>query len=191
MIPGLSADDARLTTLILRAEELIAGWLRWPPATFSMTPRLERQTYTFYLNGPHPTDPSRLVLPMRPVIFVTSVTDDPDRVYPISDVVPSTDYETEQIEGEIDLLPLSTHAWSTSSRAINVICDCGFNTVGVKDYIKQALAAKKKHLWDSRHTQGTVSATQGGQSQTRTPEVIPATVRQMVGHLRLWEVGFG
>lgn len=189
MIPGLSADDTRLATFIARAETLIAGWCRWPVAVAGGAPQLESTTYTFFLDGSVVGDASRLDLPMRPIVSVTSVHDDPNRIYPAADLVPSADYEVEQIKGQIDLLPLSTHAWSGSRRSIRVIAVCGIATA--QEDLKQAIAAQTKHLWDSRHTQGTVSSTQGGQSQTRKPEVIPQSVRQMVSHLRLWSVGFG
>jgi hypothetical protein len=192
MIPALTNDDALLTTFIARAEQMLAKWCRFPAADAASAPQLEQQTYTMYLSGPSVLDRSRLFLPVRPVQSITTIHDDADRAFGASTLVPATDYELDATDGNVYLLPGATTAWSIGTRSIKVVAVCGIDPASTAvDVVKQAIASLTKHIWDLRHIQGNQGATQGGSTQNRREETIPATVRQMVSHLRMYEVGSG
>jgi len=185
-VPQLTQDDSTLGTLIDRAEGALAMWLRWPIPDGFGRPTLEQQTYTFFLNGPAYADFMRLDLPIRPIQSITSIHDDPDRVYGADTLVAASDYEVDKNKGEIFLLPQATHSWNHARRTIKVVCDCGLVESQDVEVAKQAIVMLVKHWWELRHTQGLASATQGGQSQARRSEALPVHVTQLVSHWRTW-----
>ncbi|MFZ9292600.1 MAG: hypothetical protein ACO26C_08750, partial [Ilumatobacteraceae bacterium] len=70
---AVSADDTLIGTLVDRADAALAEWLRFPVPDAG-TRTLGAATYTLY-PGPFsidPADPLVIVLPVRPVISVTS-----------------------------------------------------------------------------------------------------------------------
>ena len=188
-LPGLTGttEDTSLAVFITRASSLIAEYLGWPPATSGADPTIEDATYTLYSGRGRAVvgvvDSSVLRLPVRPLVSVTSVYDDPDRVYGSGQLIASADYDVEKEDGEIILLPTAGHSWSTGMAAIRVICVAGYETVPT--WAAHAAGLMTHHLWDLRHTQGRQSVGQGGVSLSLTPETMPEVVREVLSGYRI------
>jgi hypothetical protein len=187
-----TGEDATLTTMIARADAVLAAWCGYPPASASASPTLESTTYTEYLDGPSVMEPRALVLPVRPVASITTIHDDTDGdwSYDADDLVSSDDYTLDGREGRVYLHDDSTHgSWSSRKRAIKVVFVAGFDT-GAHKIIAEAISILA-HWWALRHGQGKAAQTAGGQSVTARPETIPDRVRELMAPFRMWEVGNG
>jgi hypothetical protein len=193
-LPALTstAEDTTITTLIARADALLAAWCGFPPATAGGSPTLEAATYTDYLDGPA-LDERTLLLPVRPATSVTTIHDDKggDWAYGSDDLVASTDYTLDGRAGRVHLHTNSVHgAWSRRPRALKVVYVAGFDT-GAHKLIAEAISIMVAHWWSQRNTQGKIATTQGGQSVTTRAETIPDRVREIMSPMRLLEVGVG
>ena len=123
MIPQLTgtAEDTDIDTMIARADAVFGRWLGYPRASTSTQSTVESTTYTHYLHGPMTTNKRAIMLPVRPVVSVTSVHDDTNLDYGSSFLVASGDYTIDTERGIVELNPDSTHGgWSRARRAIMV-----------------------------------------------------------------------
>jgi hypothetical protein len=188
-----TGEDTAITTMIARADAMLAAWCGFPPASASASPTLESTTYTEYLDGPSALDPRALLLPVRPVASITTIHDDRDNdwTYGSADLVSSGDYVLDGRTGRVHLIDTATHGgWSARKRAIKVVFVAGYDT-GAHKIVAEAISIMVAHWWSQRNGQGKASTTAGGQSVTARPETIPDRVREMMAPLRLLEVGCG
>lgn len=188
-----TSEDSNLTVLIARADAVLASWCGFPAASASVDPTLEATTYTHYLTGPSATDPTALLLPVRPVTSVTSIHDDDDRDYSYgaSDLVDSGDYTLDGVEGRVYLHADSTHgAWGTGPRRIKAIYVAGYDT-GADARITQGITALVAHWWSTRNMSGQSAVTLTDTTITAAEFEIPAHVRQIMWPIRLAEQGLG
>ena len=171
-IPALSgtAEDTNLDTLIGRLHRVFAWYLGFQPNAPGNNPSLETTTYTKYMDGP---GGQALRLPYIPVQSITSIHDDPDRVYGAADLVDSGDYELFGDEGLVMLKNAGTQsAWSTSTRAIKIVFVGGYATV--PGPIVHAGGLQLAHWWVGRNSVGKTNVSQGGGSATmKTLELLP------------------
>jgi len=160
LIPGLASgsDDAKLDVLIARAEEALALFCHFPAGS-----SLSAATYTIYLDGPAPGFATELKLPIRPIVSIASIHDDPDWGYAAADLVASSEYIVNLAAGRVHLIPSSSHGWTTARRAIRVVADLGITIAS--DAVKQAIAEVVQANWGKRHTAGKASIAQGGSNQ--------------------------
>jgi len=161
-----SAEDGRLTTLCQAASTAIARLCGYP----GQSPSMEATTYTAYLSGPSDADGRVIRLPVRPVVSVTSVYDDPDWEWGSSTLVASTDYAVDTGDGTITLGP-DGGTWSREPRAIKVTYVAGFSVVPYD--LKLAAAVLVHHWWTQLDTQGGPAADSGPPEERG----IPASVR--------------
>lgn len=176
-----TTDDTLIDTLITRADAVIARWLGWPAATAGGVPTIEDVTYTLYVDGSGETD---LYLPVRPVVSITSVYDDPARLYPASSEVASGDYTADLDAGLLTCDSDGTHgAWSSGRRAIKITAVAGYATIPAD--IQHAACLLVKHWWRLRLEAGRESVSDVAGSVTVTAETIPESVRQILWPYRL------
>lgn len=183
-IPALTgtAQDTELNTLISRADGVLAAWCGFPPASAGAAPTLEDTTYTLYLDGP---GGATLRLPVRPVVSITSIYDDPLRAYAAADLVDSGDYTLYGDDGLVILDHDSVHGgWSTSSRALKVTAVCGFATI--PEPIKQAAAMLVGHWYRLKTSLGATSISQAGTNMQRVEATLPDSVKELMAPYRIW-----
>lgn len=183
-LPGISADDSTVATLITRADAILAGWCGYPAASEGGLPTFEDVTYTHYL----PASGGRsLYLPVWPVVSVTTIEDDPTEVFDGSSyLVASGDYSIRP-RGEILLDQSSTHgAWSDSGpdRYIKAVYVAGF--ASPPEDLKGLVAEYVAVLWAIRQGAGkqTVNTAQGGTAEVPSGE-IPVSIRQRLRRFEL------
>lgn len=194
-INALSGTDPVVIKTILRvADAAVATHLGYPRAGVGLQPSIEAATHTLYLDGP--ADPSTAVgrrtlrLPVRPIITITSIFDDPSAEYDPEDEVAATDFNLFLDDGEIILKEDSTQgAWSPGRRAQRVIGSLGFSTV--PDDIKEAAIMWVGHVIKLRSRHGQRSITQAGITVTSLKETMPDMARQLLNPYVLWTARFG
>jgi len=190
-VPGLSGDDANLATMIDRADSMLAVYCGYP-APDSGSPTMEDTTYTVYLDGPSPTEPRKLALPVRPVQSITTIHDDLSGTwdYGSGDLVASSDYVLDSQTGAVWLRPDAAHGgWGTSPRGIKVVMVAGYATI--PSWLQHAAGMLVSHMWQMRHTGGMQATSAAGRSETLRPETIPDQVRLAMAQAYLHEVGLG
>jgi hypothetical protein len=190
-IPGLSStgQDTLLTALIARADALLAGWLGFPASSVGAAPTLEDATYTLFLRGP---GGRRLIVPVAPVLSVTSIEDDTEEEFDGSELVAATDYvlRDESQNGNAGIVLLhqaATHgAWSlTDNRVIKIVGVMGYVTI--PDPLKHAATIIATHLYQQRATLGRASIpAPNGQSVSPRPEDLPKEAFTYAAPYRLW-----
>lgn len=194
-----TGEDSRLDLLIAQAEATIAHWLGFP-RTDSGVYALEDDTYTFYLpdqqgHGPRRANPRELVLPIRPLVSVTSIYQDSDESH--TTLVASTDYlvnEPEKRDGVIRLKQSpACGAWLDGYRNIKVTCVAGWATAP-KDLV-QAIAWQVQYANTQARSKGAASRTQGGQSTSNDPAAVSSGIdpraAKLLAPYRLWEHTYG
>lgn len=171
-IPQLAgtSEDSNLDLLIGRLHRVFAWYLGFMPNAPGNNPSLETTTYTMYMDGP---GGQALRLPYIPVQSVTSIHDDPERVYGSEDLVASGDYELFGDEGLVMLKNAGTHSvWSSSKRAIKIVFVAGYSTV--PGPIVHAGGLQIAHWWAARNHIGKSNVSQGGGSSSlATLELLP------------------
>lgn len=182
-LPALTgtAEDTLINTLITRCSVQIAQYLGYPPATGGTAPSVESATYTQTLDSPGGLE---LRLPIGPVSSITSIHDDPERLYESSSLVAASDYELDTIRGLAVLKSNSVHGlWSDSApyRAIRVVYVAGWSSVSTNaPNISDACALLVKQRLDYRHTLGRTSVSRSGVSEALAPQEMPAQVRALL-----------
>lgn len=172
-----TGEDARLATMIARANELMAAYCGFPRPAGGGSRTLEAAEYVSYLDSPRLDDERILDLPVYPVISVESVHVDAAWDYDSSTLVDSAEYELVAETGELYLRGSSTIAWVTSSRAQRVAYTAGFATTPPALVALAATAVRA--LLDGGHAPGITSLSVAGQSSTREPvsSLLPPAVR--------------
>lgn len=141
---AVSADDTLIGTLVDRADAALAEWLRFPVPDAG-TRTLGAATYTLYPGALSidPADPLVIVLPVRPVISVSSVYIDPERSYGAATAVASGDRDLDGAMGAIILRDSAGTGWSTALRANKVTVSAGWATL--PGPLAQALVMQVAH----------------------------------------------
>jgi len=159
----VSADDTLIDTLVGRVDSALAAYMNFPVPD-SGTRTLGAATYTLY-PGPRAIDrdqPAILALAVSPVISVTSVHIDPDRVYGSADEVTSGYRDLDAAAGLIILRDDSPLAWARSLRANRVIVSAGWATLPGE--LAHAVILQVAHLMAHSTAAGRTSTDDG---QTR------------------------
>lgn len=187
---GTTGND-ELGIIIAQADALLALYLGLPVPDSGMR-TLEDVTYTLFPSAPHSSNERRMVLPVRPVVSVTSVHADLDELYTAATLIPSSEYVLDGPRGEIWLTPQRTRSWYTDcGRANRVVVVAGFSST--PGDVKAIAIAAVRHLWDRRRTAGTVTQAAAGVAQTYSDAeaLLPQAVRDALGPYRLWGTDVG
>lgn len=187
-IPKLtSGEDALLTALIDAVDAAFAFWLGYPEQTTTGSATITPTVYTEFLDGPDAVHADLLRLGRWPLTAVTTIHDDPERVYGATTLVAATDYELDGRHGLVILTTSSVQgAWSTSYRAIKAVYTAGHAIATMPTDIKLAARLAVSHYFRLRHQAGHSSISQQGGSTSIRPETLPDSVREL---LKPWRMG--
>ena len=174
-----TGSDTELSDLLDRVEATIARWLGFPSPDSSNTPKLDVNTYTLYIDSYWIDNISVLQLPLKPVVTITSVHADPDRVYGSDTEVNSDEYEIDKQQGLLIIKPnTSTVGFSKSYRGNKVVGTFGF-TLYHKDIV-HAVCVYASQLHRAKTSQGKKSQTVRGATTTYTLNTIPLEVKEIL-----------
>lgn len=129
-----SSEDALLTSIAAAVSSVFATVCGYPPASAGADPTMEDTTYTVYTDRGAARvlrlDDADLLLPVSPVVSITSIHDDANRDFGAGDLVDSGDYDFDGTTGEVLLRPSRTHgAWTEARAGIKVVAVAGYETV--------------------------------------------------------------
>jgi hypothetical protein len=174
-----TGSDTELSNLLDRVEATIARWLGFPSPDSSNTPKLDVNTYTLYIDSYWIDDISVLQLPLKPVVTITSVHADPDRVYGADTEVNSDEYEIDKQQGLLIIKPnTSTVGFTKSYRGNKVVGTFGF-TLYHKDIV-HAICVYASQLHRAKTSQGKQSQTVRAASTTYLPNTMPSEVKEIL-----------
>lgn len=187
-IPALrgTADDGFLTTLIDVAGETIASRLGWPSTTAGSAPSIESASRVFYVDGPSYYDPRTIRIPVRPVISITSIYDDPLHAFGSDTLVDSSEYDLLGTAGTVSVRGDASHSWSRADRSIKVTCVAGFSTIPAR--IKHQCGLLVRHWYANRSAAQVPGVGTGAVPQRY---LIPDALWTDLAHWRLHESGVG
>jgi hypothetical protein len=122
---------------------------------------MESKQYIEFLDGPGGRE---LRLPVRPIISVASLIDDPDLEYDDStEIIPDSQYTRYDREGLIILKDDAEKSpFSSAKRAIRIDYTAGYSTV--PEGIKHACGIQVANWFSSRNSIGKTKVSQGGGS---------------------------
>ena len=183
-----SSQDTLIDTLIGRADEALAAHCGFPRSDTSSEPSLTTQTYTLYLDGPTWSDSRVLSVPVFPIVAVTSIFDDVDRVYGAATEVASSDWELDIARGLVILKNASTQGlWTSSWRAQKVTATLGYTDAAghIPQILRHAGAELVWHWFRLTRERGHSSVNLGGQSGSSWDPELPPYVLELVRPFRL------
>jgi len=185
-------EDTTLGTLATAAGADLAAAMFYPREDGG-THTLATATYTVYLEGPRDRYPRELLLPMRPVVSITSVHQSVTDTYGASELVASTDYIEELARGVLVAKQSNSFGgWSSDYRGQKVIMAAGWGTSGNgPEWLQQAVAYQVQHTMKQRAHQGVTQRSQGGASKTDQglTRGIDSRAWALVAPHALWERG--
>tara|TARA_B100001564_G_C20475253_1_gene594524 strand:- start:122 stop:730 length:609 start_codon:yes stop_codon:yes gene_type:complete len=174
-----TGSDTELSDLLDRVEANVARFLGFPAPDSSNTPKLDVNTYTLYIDSYWIDDISVLQLPLKPVVTITSVHADPDRVYGADTEVNSDEYEIDKQQGLLIIKPnTSTVGFTKSYRGNKVVGTFGF-TLYHKDIV-HAICVYASQLHRAKTSQGKQSQTVRAASTTYLPNTMPSEVKEIL-----------
>lgn len=174
-----TGSDTELSDLLDRVESTIARWLGFPSPDSSNTPKLDVNTYTLYIDSYWIDDISVLQLPLKPVVTITSVHADPDRVYGADTEVNSDEYEIDKQQGLLIIKPnTSTVGFTKSYRGNKVVGTFGF-TLYHRDLV-HAVCVYASQLHRAKSSQGKKSQTVRQATTSYMPNTIPPEVKEIL-----------
>ena len=174
-----TGSDTELSNLLDRVEATIARWLGFPSPDTSNTPKLDVNTYTLYIDSYWIDDISVLQLPLRPVVTITSVHADPDRVYGADTEVKADEYEIDKQQGLLIIKTnTSTVGFTKAYRGNKVVGTFGF-TLYHKDIV-HAICVYASQLHRAKTSQGKQSQTVRAASTTYLPNTMPSEVKEIL-----------
>ena len=122
-----SSIDADLTSLITRVEGFIARYLGFPLADSATSYGLDSSTYTLFADKPMYGLEYVLQSPLKPIISITSIHSDVNRVYGSDTLIEGSQYEIDKELGRIILKDTSPDSFDTGFRAIKIVGSFGFS----------------------------------------------------------------
>lgn len=181
-----AGENTLVTTLIGRADALMAAACLFPRPQGGGARTLEQATYELYPDPPSEDQPRRLRLLLYPLITPSAVYSDPYWAYGADTLIASSEYVVDQDAGEIWLKPTSGASFSTDPRAIKVVTTAGF--ASAPPDLVALCAMTVRHLLDNRSAPDVASFSGGGTSATRevAEAVLPPTVLDALGTYKLW-----
>ena len=175
-----STVDADLTQLILRVESYIARYLGFPLADAGTSYTLDQATYTIYADRPMYGFSYVLQLPLKPVITITSIHSDTNRVYGSDTLIASSQYNIDKELGRVELKDISPDSFEVGFKAIKIIGSFGFDTGNPPADLVHALCVYCSHLQRAKNSQGNESITQRNSTVSLSPRTMPIEVKEIL-----------
>ncbi len=186
-LSGNAGTTAKLTTLITRADGMIATFCGYPRPTSTGARTMESANYTLYSGSGwlevDPCNSRRLLVALTPLTVITSIHDDTAEAFGASSLVDSGDYSQRGDGGGVVYLSqTSTHgSWSRTPRTIKAVVTAGWADTTAPETLKQAAAELVMHLYELPKRRGTTNINQGNLVTTYRGETMPAHVAEMLG----------
>jgi hypothetical protein len=185
-IPSLTgtAADTDIGTLIDRFDALAARYIGFPVYDSGTNPTLEDQTYTFILDG---QGGRTLYCPIRPLVSITSIYDDPTGKFAAATLIAATDYNdiSRLGHGEVVLDSDAVHGvWSDAEYAIKLTVVAGWSTIPseIVEACCQWVAAKFNNR--GSHGRSSVGVGEAVVNLTDVDDVLPPAVRAILAPYR-------
>ncbi len=175
-----SSIDADLTSLIARVEGYIARYLGFPLSDSATSYTLDQSTYTIYADGSMYGLEYVLQSPIKPIISITSIHSDVDRVYGSNTLIGSSQYEIDKELGRVILDDTSPDTFDRGFRAIKIVGSFGFSTSNPPSDLVHAICVYCSHLQRAKSSQGNVSITQRNSTVSLSPRTIPDEVKEIL-----------
>lgn len=179
-----TGEDSVLTTLIARADDLLAAFCGFRPYD-GVIHSLTQQSYSLKYSGPSRVDPRVLCLCTRPVGSVSTVEVDATGFFGGSEeaLTEGTDFVADLEEGI--LLRSDGERWPVAIKGISVEFTAGFATT--PPGLVAIAAAEVRHLWNLRNTQGESGYTIRGDSAQLEDwdQLIPLAVQAAIAPYRV------
>jgi len=175
-----SSIDADLTSLITRVEGFIARYLGFPLSDSATSYTLDQSTYTLFADGSMYGLEYVLQSPIKPIVSITSIHSDADRVYGSSTLIDSSQYEIDKELGRVILDDTSPDTFDRGFRAIKIVGSFGFSTSNPPSDLVHAICVYCAHLQRAKSNQGNVSITQRNSTVTLSPRTMPEEVKEIL-----------
>ena len=201
-------DDTAITVYLTAIDQAIAIFCGFGEYAGAAVPTVEDKAYTLYLTGsvargstgPWATNvpvydwnhtgrvqqavagSSQLLLPIWPVVEITSIHEDEDWAWGSDTEVDSGDYLLFEDEWVLEKLPTKT-GWSTANRAIKVVLTAGWETI--PGPMQQAAGLQLQHLWNNRELVGRTAQAVDGASVGVRPFTLLPGVRALLNPYQL------
>jgi hypothetical protein len=175
-----SSIDADLTSLITRVEGYIARYLGFPLSDSATSYTLDQSTYTLFADGSMYGLEYVLQSPIKPIVSITSIHSDADRVYGSSTLIDSSQYEIDKELGRVILDDTSPDTFDRGFRAIKIVGSFGFSTSNPPSDLVHAICVYCAHLQRAKSNQGNVSITQRNSTVTLSPRTMPEEVKEIL-----------
>ncbi len=158
----------------------MARFLGFPAPDSSVTKTLAVATYTMYIDSYWTDNISVLQLPIRPVVTITSVHADPDRVYGADTEVNAAEYEIDKLTGLTNHQDKYKHCriLQTRTGAIKLSALLAF-TLFHKDLV-HAVCVYASQLHRAKSSQGKKSNALRGATTSYLPNTIPQEVKEIL-----------
>lgn len=185
-IPTLTGTsrDTELDILVTRVGEVFAE-LIGHPAVGQVEPTIEETTYRLFLDGP---GGRFLRLPVRPIVTLSSVFDDPLLEYGTDTEVAIGDIAIDTEDGLLILKnTAATSAWSGPTgarRAVKVTVSAGYSSGNVPAAIQDAAAFAAAHWFNLTAQGGMTQISQEGVNLNLRAEHLPDKVREQLSTKR-------
>ena len=178
-----SGADTELSNLINRVESIIGRFLGFPPPDNALSVTLGSAIYTVYVDSPSYTNKNLLLLPIKPIISITSVFADATRVYGADTEITSAEYDIDKKAGRLILKEnVASIGFSRGFQANKVYGTFGFTSADT-DLI-HAVCVYCAHLHRAKSSQGKKSQGIRDASTTYAENTMPAEVKQVLYPLR-------
>ena len=172
--------DADLSSLISRVESYIARYIGFPLPDSGTTYTLDQATYTVYESRPMYTLSYVLQISIKPIISITSIHSDVDRVYGSDSLIDSSKYEIDKQNGRVILDDTSPDTFDVGFRAIKIVGSFGYNTSSPPDDLIHAICVYCSHLQRAKSSQGNNSITQRNSTVSLSPRTMPDEVKEIL-----------
>lgn len=181
-IPELSGStmDSLITDIIARVEATFARLLGFPENT-SGEYTLNASDYILFEDGPLYSQSDVLQLSVKPIVTVTSVHSDIDRVYGSDTLIANTQYELDKRNARIILKPnIATDTFDRGYRALKIVCNCGYNASNPPADLVHAICVMTAKIYRLRGNIGQNSVTQRQSTVSLQALDIPHEVKQIL-----------
>ena len=181
-IPELSGStmDSLITDIIARVEATFARLLGFPENT-SGEYTLNAADYILFEDGPLYTQSDVLQLSVKPIVTVTSVHSDLDRVYGSDTLIANTQYELDKRNARIILKPnIATETFDRGYRALKIVCNAGYSASNPPADLVHAICVMTAKIYRLRGNIGQNSVTQRQSTVSLQALDIPHEVKQIL-----------
>lgn len=181
-LPEISGNtiDTELSSLITRVEQLVARYLGFIPPNNSVNLTLDEATYTVYVDRPLLSEDYVLQLPIKPLVSISSVHSDVNRVYGSNTLLDDTKYTIDKVNSRIVLDDTSPDTFDSGYQATKIVGNFGYDTSSPPADLVHAICVWCAHLQRAKSSQGNQSITQRNSTISLSPRTMPPEVREIL-----------